>query len=135
MRWQVGKAGGVLVRDARVTGGEEGEKADGEAGEARGRAAGMGRDGRGGTGWAGFEMATRLSKHVFGEFCPSAIIQSHGWPFGPGEFWASDIFHTHSRRNEVLMNFEGGVQGCRWASDLMLEVGYTIKNKFFNVER
>ena len=58
MRWQVGKAGGVLVRDARVTGGEEGEKADGEAGEARGRAAGMGRDGRGGMGWASLREST-----------------------------------------------------------------------------
>ena len=43
LRWQVGKAGGVLVRDARATGVEAGEKADGQAGEARGRAAGMGR--------------------------------------------------------------------------------------------
>ena len=49
LRWQVGKAGSVVVRDARATGGEAGEKADCQAGEARGWAAGMGRDGRGGT--------------------------------------------------------------------------------------
>ena len=64
LRWQVGKAGGVLVRDARVTGGEEGEKADGEAGEARGRAAGMGRDGRGGLGWRTRESTRRLAEMV-----------------------------------------------------------------------
>ena len=96
---------------------------------------GAGRARRHGLGWLRDGDEALESKHVFGEFWASAIFQSHGWPFGPGEFWASDIFHTHSRRNEVLMNFEGGVQGCRWASDLMLEVGYTIKNKFFNVER
>ena len=41
LRWQVGKAGGVLVRDVRATGGEAGEKADCQAGEARGWAAGI----------------------------------------------------------------------------------------------
>ena len=56
------KEGGDLERDARAAGGEAGEKAGGQAGEARGWDAGMGRDGRVGTGWAGFEMATRLSK-------------------------------------------------------------------------
>ena len=109
LRWQVGKEGGVLERDARAAGGEAGEKAGGQAGEARGWAAGMGRHGRGGTGWAGFEMATRLLQKAnshFGEFGPSAIFQSHGWPLVPANLalWS---FHTHSRRNEVLMNFEG----------------------------
>ena len=62
MRWQVGKAGGALVRDARATGGEAGEKADCQAGEARGWAAGMGRDGRGGltAGWAALWCFGRL---------------------------------------------------------------------------
>ena len=95
---------------------------------------GAGRARRHGLGWLRDGDEAVESKHVFGEFGPSAIFQSHGWPLVPANLalWS---FHTHSRRNEVLMNFEGGVQGCRWASDLMLEVGYTIKNKFFNVER
>ena len=43
---KVGKEGGVLERDARAAGGEAGEKADGQAEQARRRAAGMGRDAR-----------------------------------------------------------------------------------------
>ena len=94
LRWQVGKEGGVLERDARAAGGEAGEKADGQAGEARGWASGMGRDGRGGRlGWLRDGDEAVESKHVFGEFGPSAIFQSHGWPFGPGEFCPLEFPH------------------------------------------
>ena len=108
LRWQVGKEGGVLERDARAAGGEASEKADGQAGEARGWAAGMGRDGRGGTGWAGFEMATRLSKAntCSANFGLRLFSKAMAGPLVPANLalWS---FHTHSRRNEVLMNFEG----------------------------
>ena len=113
LRWQVGKAGGVLERDARAAGGEAGEKAGGQAGEARGWAAGMGRHGRGGTGWAGFEMATRLSKAntCSANFALRLFSKAMAGPLVPANFglWS---FHTNSRRNEVLMNFEVGSRGA-----------------------
>ena len=52
MRWQVGKEGGVLERDARAAGGEAGEKADGQAGEDGWRGLRRGEE-----GWRGLRHA------------------------------------------------------------------------------
>ena len=61
----------------------------------------------------GSSRATRLSKAntCSANFGLRLFSKAMAGPLVPANFglWS---FHTHSRRNEVLMNFEGGVQGA-----------------------